>query len=43
MGALEGLNGNDSAKSSEERKGISWIENAHLVSSNKGKKELEDM
>ena len=43
MGALEGLNGNDSAKSSEERKGISWIENAHLVSSDKGKQKLEDM
>ena len=34
--ALNELNGNDS-NSSEERKGISWIENAQLVNPKKGK------
>ena len=33
---MDELSGNESTDSSEERKGVSWIENAHLVTPKKG-------
>ena len=41
---MEELSGNDSTSidSSQERKSESWIENAHLVTRNKGKEQSDD-